>query len=108
MRALLPFLLLATLALGGCSSTPAAVVHTDQVSIPGAWRFEPQIAEVAHGATVTWTNHGGQAHSITFDDGSDQDIAPGATATRTFATPGTHNYHCKYHPPDMKGSIIVD
>jgi len=106
-RLLLGALLVAAILGAGCASSPTAPVQTDQVSIPGAWRFDPPVAEVQHGATVTWTNHGGQTHSITFDDGFDQDVPPGGTVTRTFASAGTFPYHCKYHPPDMKGQIVV-
>lgn len=100
---------LGLVALAGCSAADTSPVQTDHVSIPGQWVFEPATAQVAVGATVTWTNHGGQTHSVTFDDPSlgDRDVKPGESVTVTFPHAGTFAYHCKYHPPDMKGRIVV-
>ena len=104
---------LGTLAalLSGCASSPAAPVKTDHVTVPGPWTFDPGAVEVAAGTAVTWTNHGGQTHSVTFDDASlgfDKDMGPGQSVTLTFAQHGTYAYHCKYHPPGMVGKVIVD
>lgn len=61
------------------------------------------------GTNVTFANHGGQSHTITFDDGSfDQTVQPGSSVTRAFLAPGTYSYHCRFHPPDMKGTIVVE
>ena len=109
-----PFvLILATLTvsiLAGCASQDATPVKTNKVNVSGPWVFEPRTIQVTAGTTVTWTNNGGQTHSVTFDDaslGMDKDMAPGQTVTFTFSAPGTYAYHCKYHPPDMVGKVIV-
>ena len=56
--------------------------------------------------TVVWTNNDSQPHTVTgsgFDSGY---LAPGATFSHTFTTPGTYPYHCQYHPW-MTGSVVV-
>jgi plastocyanin len=70
-----------------------------------SWGFA---ASVPVGATLTWTNLGSQAHTATAADGSFDTgmVAPGATASVEFDTPGTFVYHCTPHPW-MTGYIIV-
>lgn len=102
--------LAATAAWSGCveGDADAAPVHTDLVVIPGPWVFEPAVAAVAPGTTVTFVNRGGADHTVTFED-SDFDVVvpPGGQVTRTFETEGRFAYICKYHPPDMRGVITV-
>lgn len=98
--------------MAGCvdmQHPPAAEpVATQTISIPGPWVFEPAHAEVAAGVPVTFRNDGGADHTVTFEDiGFDVNIKPGESATYTFEQPGTYEYTCKYHPPDMKGVITV-
>jgi plastocyanin len=54
-----------------------------------------------------WTNDDSQPHTATasgrFDAGS---IAPGASATVAFPTPGTFTYICAFHP-FMTGTVTV-
>lgn len=103
--ALLPLL---AAALAGCATPSASEpVATDLVVVPGAWVFEPVAIVVPAGTTVTWRNDGGQAHSVTFEDGADLDVAPGGSVTRSFGDAGTFAYACKYHPPDMAGRVLV-
>jgi plastocyanin len=72
--------------------------------------FKPGTIKVALGDTVTFTNDGAIAHTVTatsgakFDSGS---LAPGATFKFTAAKAGTVSYVCTFHP-GMKGSIEVD
>ena len=70
--------------------------------------FDPPTLNVAPGTTVRWTNTGAHPHTVTdrggkFDSG---DIAPGASYTMTFQTPGTYRYYCKHHK-GMEGTIVV-
>lgn len=83
-------------------------VATQTIDVPGPWVFEPQVATVQAGVPVTFTNHGGAAHTVTFE-GLDYDVTipPGGSATHTFDAPGTYEYGCKFHPPDMKGTLVV-
>lgn len=65
---------------------------------------------VPAGTKVTWTNEDSVAHTVTsdatpplFDSGP---LAPGATYSFTFTTPGTYPYHCNYHS-SMHGTVVV-
>jgi plastocyanin len=78
---------------------------------PGANQgFSPDRITVVIGVnnTVVWTNNDNQPHTVTangesFDSGL---LAPGATFTYTFTTPGVYGYHCTYHPW-MTGTVVV-
>jgi plastocyanin len=70
--------------------------------------FDPANLNVPPGTTVKFTNTGRHPHTVTdrggkFDSG---DIAPGASYTMTFSTPGTYRYYCKHHK-GMEGTITV-
>jgi plastocyanin len=72
-------------------------------------RFAPAHLRVARGDTVTFTNEGAIAHTVTatsgagFDSGS---LAPGKTFTFTAEKAGTVTYVCNFHP-GMQGTIEV-
>ncbi len=70
--------------------------------------FAPATLTVKVGASVTWTNADGAAHTVTADDGSfnSSDIAPGTTFKQTFAKAGTFTYHCAIHK-SMTGTVTV-
>ena len=71
--------------------------------------FKPADLKVAVGDTVTFTNEGAIAHTVTATDGADFDsgsIAPGATFTFTAKTAGTVSYVCTFHP-GMQGTLEV-
>lgn len=83
-------------------------VATQTITIPGPWVYEPAHAQVKAGDPVTFRNDGGADHTVTFEGVAfDVNIEPGESATYTFNEPGTYEYTCKYHPPDMKGIITV-
>lgn len=71
--------------------------------------FVPNDITVAVGTTVTWTNEDAVAHNVTSDDGlfESGNITKGETFSYTFDKPGTYSYHCTLHPPDMKGTVVV-
>jgi plastocyanin len=74
-----------------------------------AWTYDPNVLAVPVGATVTWTNVGAVAHTVTSDDGASFDsgnMDPQATFTFSASSPGTFTYHCNYHPW-MTGEIDV-
>jgi plastocyanin len=75
------------------------------ISDINSWGFA---ANVPVGGTLTWTNFGSQAHSVTAPDGSFDTglVAPGATASIEFDTPGIFTYTCSPHPW-MKGIVNV-
>jgi plastocyanin len=71
--------------------------------------FSPGTLEVSVGETVTFSNDGAAAHTVTaasgaqFDSGS---LAPGATFKFTAEKAGTVSYVCTFHP-GMQGTIEV-
>lgn len=114
-------------ALASCIESPVATgpsAPTHDIEILqgapdlGSNAFSPndKVISLATQNTVTWYNadlgfYGGGAgtdHRLEADNGSfDSDnIAPNGAYTRTFTTPGTYTYHCKYHE-DMTGTITV-
>ena len=70
--------------------------------------FQPASIPVAKGTTVTWTNTGATAHTVTADDASfdSGNVDVGKTFTTTANTAGTIAYHCTIHP-QMKATIVV-
>ena len=70
--------------------------------------FFPATMTLTAGKPVAWINDDNVIHSVTADDGSfdSGDIQPGATFNRTFSTPGTFPYHCRYHK-GMTGTVIT-
>jgi plastocyanin len=73
------------------------------------WTYQPNTVSVPVGTTVTWTNTGGAAHTVTADDGTSFDsgsVAPDKQFTLTMHTAGTFPYHCTFHP-FMKSTITV-
>jgi plastocyanin len=104
----------ALLLLSGIATAiPAAsAITTVQVSMPAgagngpnsAPGFTPDTITVVIGVnnTVEWTNNDSPSHhnvASAAGNGTIQspDMAPGATFTYTFSTPGTYNIVCTYH-----------
>jgi plastocyanin len=81
-----------------------------------SWKFDPSAIRIRVGDSVTWTNTGGVAHTVTATDGSSLaardgsfdsgNLAPGETFAWTAAAPGTYPYLCFYHPL-MMGTVVV-
>jgi plastocyanin len=60
--------------------------------------------------TLEVTNKDGIEHNFTFAGGNaNQDIESGEDATISFTAPaaGSYEFHCKYHPGAMKGTVTV-
>jgi FtsP/CotA-like multicopper oxidase with cupredoxin domain len=73
-------------------------------------RFDPKTITISAGTTVTWTNTGGDWHSVAAFDGSfeSDQLSPGDSYSYTFTTPGEYSYICKHHGRQgMIGKIIV-
>jgi len=99
--------------------TPASSDNGSESAAPGAEavvvevvddRFVPKTLTVKKGTVVTFTNHGGNYHSIAAKDGSftSGQIAPGQSFTFTADTPGEYLYICRHHARQgMIGTIIV-
>ena len=96
---------------GGNTTTPHISVSITEYS------FGPSDITIAKGATVTWTNDGTLAHTVTANGFGSGQLAPpvgsggygmtsGQTYSMSFSTPGTYAYHCSNHP-QMTGMITV-
>jgi plastocyanin len=83
---------------------PQAMVEANPTDI-NSWGFS---AVVPVGGTITWTNMGAQAHSVTATDGSFDAglVDPGGSASIEFDTAGTFAYVCTPHPW-MRGVVTV-
>ena len=106
----------AALVLGVCLlvGLPSAALAADaqvivvEPSDTMAWRYDPTSLTITAGTTVTWTNSGATSVTVTSPDGlfDSEMIAPNASFSYTFDTPGTFRYFCVPYP-HMKGVIAV-
>lgn len=74
-------------------------------------RFVPTRLTVAAGTTVTWSNHGNNAHTTTSFDGlwDSGTLLHDDQFSLTFATPGTYQFICRQHLfQGMGGTIVVE
>jgi plastocyanin len=74
--------------------------------------FVPDSTAAVVGQVVEFQNTGSQTHTVTFQDKNDSCLTeatfpPGATWEVKFTQPGTYNYICVIHAPNMKGVIHV-
>jgi plastocyanin len=93
---------------GGASGrADASPVATTSVDLPRSYRFVPAAITVVAGATVTWTNHDEFTHNVTLEGEPALPLPRGASASHTFAAPGTYHYVCSLHPRDMQGTVVV-
>ena len=89
----------------------AEAASGDSVTIAG-FAFDPATVEVSRGATVTWTNEDGVAHTVTAGepgtpaDTFDESVDSGSSAEITFDEAGTFPYFCAIHP-SMTGEVAV-
>ncbi|MDE3077668.1 MAG: cupredoxin family copper-binding protein [Chloroflexota bacterium] len=99
-------------AAGTSGTSPAQTTVEAQIVEPGgaafSWGYSPATLTIHTGDTVTWTNAGSIAHSVTADDGSFDSglLNHGASWSMTFSAAGTYTYHCAPHPW-MKGTVVV-
>ena len=83
------------------AASPAAVGIKD-------FKFAPSPLTVPVGATVTWTNHDEEPHTITSTSGAfgSAGLSNEETFAQTFTRPGTYAYFCALHP-HMKATVVV-
>jgi plastocyanin len=73
----------------------------------------PAVDTIAVGETVTWTwtNTGGESHSVRFSANPQLSSTimsgTGKTYTATFSTAGTYQYDCAVHGAVMTGRVVV-
>src|SRR5262249_4246207 len=95
-------------------SSPAPTAGSSSVSIVSGSRtlttnaYAPNPITISSGMTVTWKNNDSIAHTSTSNSGAwdSGSMAPGATFSRTFPSPGTFQYHCSIHA-NMVGTVTV-
>lgn len=92
------------------SCTPSAT----QICMTAA-TYNPTSLTVTSGATVTWRDGSGIAHTITSDPGAPEAFnlssSGGGTASKQFNMTGTYNYHCTLHGSPgtgMHGTLTVN
>ena len=72
--------------------------------------FAPATLMVKRGTKVTWKNADAANHTVTFGGAgappSVDNLAQGASASRTFTKAGTYRYACTFHP-NMKAAVVV-
>ncbi|MGZ4675524.1 MAG: cupredoxin domain-containing protein [Acidimicrobiia bacterium] len=72
--------------------------------------YTPTSADLAaNGATIHVSNSGAVKHNLTIKGLKvDKDLPPGSSFDiDVSAKPGTYEFHCEYHPTQMKGTITV-
>jgi len=94
----------------GDDPAPAAAAKTGGTAVSVQDNtFKPGTIKVKVGDTITWTNEGGIAHTVTATDGAKFDsgsLAPGASFRFTADKAGTISYVCTFHA-GMQGTIAV-
>jgi plastocyanin len=131
---MVPAVLLAAAALGACGSSSSSKGNggaygndaANSTSTTGAattgsgggsvdlgakdFAFTPKTLSVPEGgATVKFTNTGSVEHNFTVDgEGISKDAEAGESASlKVDLAAGTYQFHCKYHPTQMKGTLTV-
>jgi plastocyanin len=98
----------ATAAIGlSTLAAPQQQLTVQPVSIVD-FDFQPATVTIAVGESVTWTNAGATAHTVTSTTGAWESgtITPTFSFTRTFAQVGSFPYRCEIHH-SMQGTIAV-
>ena len=114
-------------ACGSSSSSSGSGAYSKTSSTPSAsagatgsgptvtakdYSFTPTTIDLTAGKTVTIsaTNDGAAKHNLTIKGLKvNVELPPGSTKTATVkgAKAGTYEFHCEYHPTQMKGTITV-
>ena len=124
-RALIPALGLVVIA-AGCGGTSEDVppssspvdpdVTAAATVVMGDFSYTPSPLTVRVGEPVTFVNRGEIDHTVADTDAAGairstlimpRPIGPRGSQVVTFATPGTVDYICTYHPTLMRGTITV-
>ena len=99
-----------TWAVPATAATASAAASQAQAVEIVNFEYAPGQLTVPVGTTVTWSNTADRPHTVTDRGGTfDTDpIAPAATGTVTFSTPGVYHYFCRINPSKMNGLITVE
>ncbi|MDS0278498.1 plastocyanin/azurin family copper-binding protein [Halomicroarcula sp. S1AR25-4] len=94
--------------LAGCAGGGGgtSVEATTDVAMVNS-QFDPRNVHVGAGATVTWANEDGDAHTVTSASDNwvvDVEVPGGETATHTFDSDGVYDVYCRFHgSSDLSG-----
>ena len=94
------------------TSSGAGVVGSTINITASNFKFDPTTITATAGQPVTFTiknTASGTEHNLTIEKLSvNKDVKAGESASQT-VTPaaGTYDYHCEYHPTQMKGTLTV-
>lgn len=93
-----------------CLAAPAAAAPAG-VSV-SEFAYRAARVQIDPGESVTWTNRGDVAHTVTSRVGSperfgSEQLDAGATFTKTFTRRGRYAYICTLHPGQMSGVVQV-
>jgi len=89
--------------LEGAEATDASTVTMS------GFAYDPIVARVSAGATVSFPNEDSARHTVTAPAlGVDKQVSGGSETTVTVEEPGTYGYVCRFHPPDMLGRLVVE
>ena len=111
-------------ACGSSSSSSGSGVYSKPTSTPSSaagdgptvtakdFSFSPTTLDLTAGKTVTISaiNDGAAKHNLTIEKLKvNVDLPPGSTKAAVVegAKPGTYEFHCEYHPTQMKGTVTV-
>ena len=107
-------LVLASLGLTACGSTPRRVPHSSAVPpdtvVMRNIAFNPQTINAKVGETITWVNRDDAPHNVTYVSGprfnSSVTFKNGGSFSLKLTKAGTIRYMCTIHP-GMNGTIVV-
>jgi plastocyanin len=87
---------------------PVSVSIVDAPRPQEKWGFAPTTMTVPAGTWVTWSNTGGESHTVTaVDDSFDSgNLDPSEGFSWFFDTPGSYQYTCSYHSW-MTATVVV-
>jgi len=89
--------------LEGAEATDATTV-----TISG-FAYDPIVARVPAGTTVSFLNEDSAPHTVTAPAlDIDKQVSGDSETTVTVEEPGTYDYVCRFHPPDMLGRLVVE
>jgi plastocyanin len=102
----------AALAVAGVATVLLATGHAPASTARDVgikdFKYAPQVLTVPVGATVTWTNHDEDPHTVTSATGAftSTGLSNEETFAQTFTRPGTYPYFCALHP-HMRATVVV-
>lgn len=83
--------------------------ETAEVEMRGG-TFHPAAITVTAGTKVEWTNGEADVHNVVIrsEQVSTKPMQKGTAFSYVFDEPGTYEYVCSYHSPDMAGTVTVE